>query len=351
MSLKKPLIQVAYLSYLHSLNHSLYTVMPVLIPLMTLEGFRYDEVGLAFSASLLLYGSGALTSGYLVSKTGERNGIIFSLFLQGVSSLLIMINGFMGFLFFMLSLGFFGSFYHPLSNTYIYHRFRNRTGEAMGLHGIGANIGQITYPSLAVFIALIYGWKITIIVFGLLLMMASLILLKLPSKEIVHEKPRIMEYFKIMSHRDFILTTILIILVGLYFKGVELYLPAYLMNIKSFDIVLAGVSASVLLTGGTLGQYIGGRLSDKKSPGLVMFLVSFVGSMSLLALQKLPTMMAILASIFLLGLSFSAYQPSGNLYVARKFHRRLLSIVFGIWFFVAFSFGGVSTFIAGLIAQ
>jgi len=123
---------------------------------MVLDGFRYDEIGFFF-ISILLYGTGALTSGHLAAKIGEKKGIFMSIFLQGAPALLVFTNGASGLLLFLASLGLFGSFYHPLSNSYIYRRFEERAGEAMGLHGVGANVGQIVYPAIAVLMTLKWG--------------------------------------------------------------------------------------------------------------------------------------------------------------------------------------------------
>ena len=342
---------IVYLSFLHSLNHSLHLSLPALIPLIVLEGLRYDEIGSAVSLSLLLYGSGALTSGYLAPKIGERNGMLISIFLQGFSCFLVLLNGLLGFFLFMASLGFFGSFYHPLSNSYIYSRFEKRAGEAMGLHGIGANVGQVIYPSLAVLVGITYGWKFAIISFGVLLILASLVLIGFPRSDTIHEKPKVTSYFRVISYRPFLLIAIFAIMFGLYYRGIELYLPTYLKNVKEFEIVLAGIGTSVLLAGGALGQYVGGRLGDEKGPELVLLIMSLMGFSSLLTLQFFPMMMGIMFSVFLLGLSFYAQQPACNLFIARKFKKELLALAYGVWFLIAFGFAGISAFIAGVIGQ
>ncbi len=133
--------------------------LPAIIPLIIAEGFRYDEVGSAVALSMFLYGGGALMAGHLAAKLGEKKGIFISIFLQGASCLLVFIHSPLGLFLFLASLGFFGSFYHPLSYSYIYGRFEKRAGEAMGLHGVGANIGQIAYPAVALLIALTFGWR------------------------------------------------------------------------------------------------------------------------------------------------------------------------------------------------
>jgi MFS family permease len=316
-----------------------------------LEGFRYDDIGLAVSLSLLLYGSGALTAGYLAPKIGERNGMLISIFLQGFSCFFVFLNGLLGFFIFMASLGFFGSFYHPLSNSYIYSRFEKRAGEAMGLHGVGANIGQVIYPSIAVLVGITYGWRVAIISFGVLLMLASSVLIGFPQNHTIHEKPRIISYFRVMSYRPFLLIAIFAIMFGLYYRGVELYLPTYLKNVKEFGVILAGISTSVLLAGGALGQYIGGRMGDKRGPELVLLIMSLIGFLSLLTLQFLPMLVGIMLSVFLLGLSFYAQQPACNLFIARKFEKEWLALAYGVWYLIAFGFAGVSAFIAGTIGQ
>ena len=229
--------------------------LPALIPLMVLEGFRYDEIGLFFSVSMLLYGTGALTAGYIATRIGERKGILLSIFLQGASALLVFIDGTLGLLLFLASLGFFGSFYHPLSNSYIYRRFEERAGEAMGLHGVGANIGQIVYPAIGVLIALQWGWRYAILFFGVVIMLSSLFILKFPSSP-PYRKPKFSFYVEVMLQRKFVFLILFALSFGLYFRGIELYLPSYLKDMKAFEIMLAGIGSSVLLAGGGLGQYL-----------------------------------------------------------------------------------------------
>lgn len=325
-------------------------ILPALIPFMILEGFRYDEIGLFFSISVFLYGSGALTAGYIATKLGERRGILISIFLQGASALLILADGFLGPLLFLASLGFFGSFYHPLSYSYIYRRFEKYAGEAMGLHGVGANVGQIVYPALGVLIALQWGWRYAILFFGIIIMLSSMFILKFPSSP-PYTKSKLSFYLELLLEKRFILLVIFALSFGLYFRGIELYLPSFLKDVKGFEIMVAGISSSILMAGGALGQYLGGKIGDKKGPEIAILLVSIIGASSLLVLRTFSSMLIIMGAIFLFGSSFYGQQPACNLYLARKFGGKVAAMTYSVWFFITFSFMSLSTYLAGFLIQ
>ncbi len=191
----------------------------------------------------------------------------------------------------------------------------------------------------------------SIVFFGSVLILASFAVLSLPRNPPYYKKPVIPLYLEIISNKAFLLVLLFAVSFGLYFRGIELYLPSYLKSVKMFEIIVAGISSSILLAGGALGQYLGGRIGDRRGPEFVFVITATAGLLSLLSLQIAYSLIVIMTFVFLFGLSFYGQQPACNLYLAKKFGKEILAITYGIWFFVSFSFMALSTFIAGHIIQ
>ena len=342
---------VLYMSFLHSLNHSLHNSISTLSLSIVLEGFTYQEIGSAYSISMLLFGLGALVCGHIAVRLADRRGILLSILMQGASCALVMINGVWGLFLFLASYGLFGSFYHPLSNSYIVGRFEANAGEAMGLHGLGGNIGIVVYPAVAGLLALAFGWRYTVLLFGLLIIMASIPTLWFPANPTRYQAPKAESYLRTLFNRYFALTVIFNMIVILYYRGAELYLTPYLNNVKGFDPVLAILGTSVALTGGILGQYLGGRIGDSRGPEAVILASSAVGMLAISGLRVTTFFILELLWIFLMGLSYYSLQPAVNLFQARKFRKETLAVVYGLWFSINFTMVSASSLIAGFVVQ
>ena len=255
---------IFFLGVAHALDHSFLTALPpVLLLIVSDLGLSLGEIGLAATFSYLLFGAGALIGGPLSDKIGEGRVVFLSLGLAGASTLVLFLNGgFLGLFVMLLLSSIWTSFYHPTANSLISKRYREEIGRAMAFHGVCGSIGQVFVPSLAVFLALAAGWRFSFISLGILSMMVSLYFARMRSPE-EREPDTKYDGYSVLKRRRFWALVICNIMIGLYFRGTELFLPAYLTRARGLSIELSGLAISLLMALGVLGQFLGGVGGDR----------------------------------------------------------------------------------------
>ena len=83
--MKKDTIDLLLLGVAHSLNHSLFLVIPPLLDNITKDlGASFGTMGLIGTITFLTYGSGALIGGPLIDRRGSLKIVRISIGLGGV---------------------------------------------------------------------------------------------------------------------------------------------------------------------------------------------------------------------------------------------------------------------------
>ncbi|MEM4229309.1 MAG: MFS transporter [Thermoproteota archaeon] len=344
---------LVYMGWTHSLNHGLFTAITPLIPMIVSEGYDYLSIGLLLSIYLLLYSFGALLSAPVLRHMEDRKILFTSLMLQGSSTLFLLTPGLTGLSLFVLFSGVFASLYHPVSNVFIFNRFRKNVNFAMGLHGTGGNLAQFIFPLISFLIAVNLGWRSALILTGLMVSFSSIPYLATPRVEkSVFEAPGILRGFiKVVSQRSLLLLICFSLLFGLYYRGIEVFLPTYLTSEKGFSGEAGSVALSILLLAGALGQYLGGLIGDRLNEATVLLSASVLEFVSLILLQTASSSILVILSTALLGLAFYSHQPAANSLLGKKSMEELRTYAYSIWFFLGFISSSPSTLAVSLIGQ
>jgi len=166
----------------HSLNHSLFLVLPLFLLDVVVEFSSTKEtIGLIAAVTGFIYGAGSLVGGTLSDRLGEIKTITLSLALAGASTFIFLAARDLAmFSLGLLCMGAWASLYHPTANSIISKVFRDNMAEAMGLHGTGGNVGYMFAPLIAVATGSLWGWRYPLVLFGLLSICVSIMILKLP---------------------------------------------------------------------------------------------------------------------------------------------------------------------------
>jgi len=169
----------------HSLNHSLFLVLPPLLGEISRDlGASFQSIGFIATVSFLLYGLGALVGGPLSDRFGEVKVISLSIALAGASTAVFLLPKSLGvFSAGMYLIAAWASFYHPTANTLISKRFVENTGGAMGVHGAAGSLGQILTPVVAYVLGIYLDWRFAFAFVGLLSVVVGLFLLRIPSPD------------------------------------------------------------------------------------------------------------------------------------------------------------------------
>jgi len=335
----------------HSLNHSLFLILPLFL-LTIVNEFRtsVEIIGFVSGASYFIYGAGGIVGGQLSDRFGEVNTITAGLALSGLSTLIFLVaHDFAVLIIGMLLMAAFASVYHAIANSFISKVFETSMAEAMGIHGTWGNIGYMFAPTILVALGSIWGWRISFVLFGILSIIVSILVLKKCPKIVkeTRNKAKILDIIGIPKLWTLIIFNIAI---GLFYKGVDTFFPTFLEE-KGFS-EFRGLAFSCILGIGILGQWLSGKASDIWSSKKVLVATSAGTALGLLCLLAVPLpVVGILIFVLVYGFSFYGHQPAFNSLAGLITPNNLRGTVFGVLFFFSFGLGSVSTAIAGVFAD
>lgn len=353
MEERKRRLLLVLLGGAHSLNHSLFLVLPFVLDTIVSE-FRtsVETIGLVAGAGTLLYGLGGVFGGSLSDRFGEVKVLIFGMMLSGVSTFIFLAaSDVAGFTVGLLCMAVFASLYHPIANSLITKVFLVDTGEAMGIHGTGGNIGVMFAPVIVVALSALWNWRLPFILFGILAISISFFLQKMPppTSEKTRATGKTWDVIKVPGLWTLIAYNVA---VGLYSKGVEFIFPTFLIQEREFSMWLAGLAGSCIIGIGILGQLLGGKASDLFGSKRALIATSIGIWLGLLSLQMIPhPIVSVIVYVLLFGFSFYALQPAFNSLTGVLAPTDMRGKVFGIMFFLSFGLGSVSTIITGVFAD
>jgi len=350
--MKKNTIDLLLLGVAHSLNHSLFLVLP---PLMTTIAddlnTSFATIGIISTITFLTYGTGALIGGPLSDRIGSLKVAQISIGLGGLMSLVFLLaNNVYIFGVGMFLMALWASFYHPTANGLIAKAFPENTGGSMGIHNAAGNFGQVFTPTIAFFLGIRFSWRISFVVFGLMSVLTAVLLDRIEVNE-GHMERNTTGYLEFIKTPGLGIVLIYNILVGSLFRSVDLFFPSFLSTDKLYTGGLAAIANSMILFFGVLGQLAGGRGSDKFGSQKVLLIATTGMVVSLVLLMVLPTNIAVPIFVFIYGVSMFGHQPTVTNLVSKLSPRNMMGLAYGVMFFSAFGVGSISTSITGWLAD
>ena len=350
--MKKTTIDLMLLGVAHSLNHSLFLVLP---PLMTIIATDLDAgfgtIGLISTITFLTYGAGALIGGPLSDRIGSLKVAQISIGLGGLMSLVFLFaNNVYIFGAGMFLMALWASFYHPTANGLIAKAFPENTGGSMGIHNAAGNFGQVFTPTVAFFLGVTFSWRLSFVFFGVLSVVTALLLNRIEVNEGSMER-NMTGYLEFIKTPGLWIILVYNVIVGALFRSVELFFPSFLSTEKLYTGGLAAIANSMILFFGVLGQLAGGRGSDRYGSQRVLLVATAGMVFSLVLLMVLPSSLAVPIFVFLYGVSMFGHQPTVTNLVSRLSPRNMMGLAYGVMFFSAFGVGSISTSITGWLAD
>ena len=352
--MNRDIVTFGVLGAAHSLNHSLFLVLPPLLSnIATSLNVSFQTLGLVATITFLIYGTGALAGGPLSDMIGSVKVARISVGLAGVSSLLFLIcTEIYVFSAAMFLMALWASFYHPTANKLIAQAFPKAPGNAMGIHNAAGNAGQVLTPTVAFLLGVTIDWRFSFVFFGVLSIATALIMNRIVIAEDAPTGMKKLEISEFLKIPNLWMLLLFNAFVGFIFRGVEVYFPTYLRLGEGYTGEFAAISSSLILFFGIAGQLIGGRGSDKLGPTkLVLGSVAFVFA-SLLLLLLLPTSyVSVVAFTFIYGVAVFAHQPSMTNLISRVTPRSLMGLSFGVMFFFSFGVGSIAAAVLGWLTD
>jgi MFS family permease len=354
-------------------------------------------LGAVVTAGYALFGLGALPGGIVVDHVGSRRlisacllGMAGSFFLLGLApSLLVVALA-------LLVWGASASVYHPAGLALLSKGVEER-GTGFAYHGIAGNLGIGLGPLVTAILLLVLDWTTVALVLAVPALVAAAYANRAEFDETaavaadggedgdaggskastgVSSLGEFLSESRRLFTGSFVLVFLVVMCSGLYYRGVLTFLPGLLADLPGFDPIpltallpesllsALGVSGSGgrplqpenyfysgLLMVGVLGQYVGGKLTDRVS--VEYGIAGSFGFLAILALVFLPVanigLVPLLAVGSLLGFTLFVVQPLYQATVAEYTPAGTRGLSYGFTYLGVFGIGALGGVMAGTI--
>ena len=341
---------IGFASVGHFLHHVLTGLFLTLA--VILEGVwqrPYAEIIALWTLGAAMIGVGAPLAGWLADRFGHAR--MMTVFFLGIG-LASIIAGFvsdsaeMGLA--LALLGGFGAIYHPVALAWVSMTAPpDARGRLMGILGIAGSIGVACAAVIAGGLAEVAGWRMAMILPGIVTIIAGLALLfclltgrvaasnHQPGQEAAQaaaaEAARIPWGVLIVLAITFMLGSIA-------YTAYSTALPKWLSDMLLLDSTRAAqlgliVGATMLM--GSVGQLIGGRLADQM-PMKTLYVATFLVKLPLMLLAAWFGGVWVLLIAVFIGFMFDFSAPVENLLLARYSSGKRRGLAFGLKFAMGF---------------
>lgn len=345
----------------HGLNHGYILIFSAVLPMLQKDFHTdYFHLGIIGNICFFAFGLGSLPAGIIADRIGSRRMITLYLFGAALSSFLVALsNSLVGLGLLIGMVGIFCSTYHPASNTLISRGMR-KPGRGFGIHGISGSLGIALTPVVAGFLASDLGWKTAYAIFGIAgvaVGLASLTLQEVPEgngNDTIEGSTSQEEGGK--SFLSLIIFLVSSVTIGLCYRGVMTFLPTYMAQKVHIEflpigsVALGGMMSTVALLFGTVGQYIGGYLSDRYLTEKIYFGAYLLGAPFLFLVGLSSDLFVVLSALAYAFFYFST-QPTGSHLMARYTSVRFRGTGYGVYFFLTFGVGSFGSTLSGYMAD
>jgi len=369
---------VGLVALAHAMVHTYELSIPILIPLW-LDAFPVGSgtIGLVVGAGYALFGLGALPGGVLSDTVGSRRLIAGCLF--GMAASFFLLSAAPSIPVVALALvcwGIAASVYHPSGLSLISTGVEAR-GSAFAYHGIAGNVGTAVGP-LAVAVMLLFAdWRVVTALLAVPAVVAGLVALRVRFDERaavtatdggdskasvgISSVGEFLSESKLLFVGPFVAVFAVVMLSGLYYRGILTFLPNLLSELPAFaPVEFAGremepyrYAYSGLLMVGVLGQYAGGKLTERFRTERAIA-AAFV-ALAALAAVFLPAanagLVPLLAVGALLGFTLFVVQPLYQATVALYTPSGTRGLSYGYTYLGVFGVGSAGSALAGSILE
>ncbi|GAA0231942.1 MFS transporter [Haladaptatus pallidirubidus] len=359
----------------HAMVHTYELSFPIFLTVWLTEfNATTGTLGIVVGVGYALFGLGALPGGVLSDSYGSRSLIVLCLFGMAGSFLLLSVAPTLPVVALALFLwGISASVYHPAGLALLSKGVSER-GSAFAYHGMAGNFGIAFGPLATTLLLLVFDWRTVVGILAVPALIAAFLAFRTnidESAAVEGQETRadggvssLTEFFgtsRTLFAGWFVAVFGVVMMSGLYYRGVLTFLPDLLGELPMFAPVdFAGESLEParylyagLLTVGMAGQYVGGKLTDRVENARAIA-VSF-GLLAVIAIVFVPASNAglapLLAVSFVLGFCLFVVQPLYQATVAEYTPPEARGISYGYTYLGVFGVGALGATIAGVVLQ
>jgi len=339
----------------HALQHAFFTALPITYPLVVKEfGVSYATLGLVLAVAGV---TGGLLQGAagLYARVEARTILVYQNLLTAVVALVTGLSP---------SFAFFGasrwagavvtSPQHPVGASMLARRFPERRGSALAWHTTGGSIGNLCAPLLASVLILAVGWRWTLALFALPLLVGALLLWRyLPAEreQPAHERSAIPLWRVVLRRRPLLLILASTVAgAGRGLGSLSAYVPVYLGNGLHLDQILVGLVFTVLLVGSVAGPLGAGWLADRWGRRPLVIISYVIGAATLAAFGRTGGSLWILLPVALLvGVFVYSESPLLQSLYSDVVQASSSRGAFGVYFMAAYGGGSLWLVVLGAV--
>ena len=270
------------ISTAHGLTHWYVATFYILLPLIGKElGLSYTEIGLIMTTLHLVSAVSNIPGGFLADTVGRKGYLMaFALFWVGFPyALMSLAHGLWMLLICVALVGMGNNLWHPTAIPTLAHRYPERKGLVLSIHGMGGNIGEALAPLAIGALLVWFSWRTVVVVNvvpGLVMSVIILVMLgalgaaKAGSRDAINaaaEKRSLKLYVRDVANLLKNKAVILIAFSGSFRAmtqaGLLTFLPVYLAYELGYSPFAVGACLTVIQLAGFLSAPIAGHLSDK----------------------------------------------------------------------------------------
>lgn len=366
-------LEVARLGALvHALIHACMLLLPALVrPIANRYGVPVLAVDAVGTAHYLAFGLGAVPAGFLADRIGSRALLLACLGGCAASCALVALApSFTLFAVGLVALGAAASIYHPAGLSLISRATPPEAlGRAIGVHGVGGNLGEALAPAAAALLAAAIDWRAPFALAGAacLALLAPVASLRLDGEGRAGGGG-LAGLRAVFASRRILLVLGAALAGGLVYRGATYFLPrhlteridagalaelkaraAWLGEARGGDS-LGAVVTSLALLAGVGAQWWGGRLADRfRRERLFATLVAGILPVLLAVAVLRDTPLAIAAIAF--GFGWYLTQPLVNSIAADLVPREHHGMLYGVMFSTSFGLGSFAVSLGSFVAR
>ena len=352
----------------HSLTHWYPATFYLILPIIGKElGLSYSQIGLIMTCQYIAGAVANIPGGVLVDTVG-RKGVLMaiSLFWVGFPYLLMgFTHSYLMLLGCVALVGFGNSLWHPTAIPTLAHRFPERKGLVLSLHGMGGNVGDAIAPVVVGALLAVLTWREVVIlnvVPGIviaLLLFVFLGTLRLGGgkREASRDPGRqsLRDYFRglpeLFRNRGLVLLSTSSAFRSMTQNALLTFLPVYLAYEMGYSPFLVGACMFALQTAGFVAAPVAGHLSDRMGRKSVMMTSMGMTAVVLVFMALAGKSLAFVFFVAVLGFFLYAIRPVMQAWLLETTPRNMGGTSIGVLFGAQALGSSIGPLLGGLVAD
>jgi sugar phosphate permease len=341
---------------LHMLNHMISGAMAILYPeIMDEFALSYSQLGLLRSANTFVTGFPQMFVGFLRRWTSGRILLGVGNLINSVLNILAGLSrGFLQFFWFRILAGIGSSTQHPVGASVVTSATdASKRGRMFGLNQSIPSLAFTFTPLITAYLLTRMSWRSALAVLSIPSLVFSLILIFFVrgSRSTEARTRDALSWTKLreaLRNRNVLSISVLRSVMA-FRMGVRTFMPLYFIDILGFTAERSSLLYSILLSGGVLGPFFWGNISDRMNRKPLIIGITAMSGLGYFLLNYVTGFWPLAALLFVIGFLVQTVVVQSVL--SDSVERTQLDQIFGFYFTIGFTIASFSSAIFGYIVE